>query len=143
MIVAALTLAAGPALAAIQAALANPAQADVMPLAPGAVSGGLTSVVTVSTVLPALALFLPLLIIGVLAYGAAATAVIRTQSRPPLFEVPWAVARSRVRQAVASASVPERYRSILDLRALEAAAAGGRPLLWLASLVALGIAVTR
>ncbi|HEV2028069.1 MAG TPA: hypothetical protein VGS16_05990 [Candidatus Dormibacteraeota bacterium] len=143
MTAAALTLAAGPALAAIQSAFANPAQANVMPLAPGSVSGGLTAVVTVSTVLPVVALFVPLLIIGVLAYRAAGTALIRTQPRPSLFEIPWAVASNRIRQAVMSAAMPERYRFILDVRALEAAAVGGRPLLWLASLVALGFAVTR
>src|SRR4029077_13516521 len=46
--VAALTVVAGPAMAVIQAAFANPAQADVMPLPPGSVSGGLTSMVTVT-----------------------------------------------------------------------------------------------
>ena len=143
MMIAALTLAAGPALAVIQSAFANPAQANVMPLASSTVSGGLTSVVTVSTVLPVVALFVPLLIIGALAFGAASTALIRTQPRPSLFDIPGAGAISRVRQAVASASRPERYRSILDPRALEAAAAGGRPLLWLASLAVLGLAVTR
>ena len=143
MTIAALTLVAGPALAAIQSAFANPAQADVMPLPPGSVSSGLTSVVTVSTVLPAVALFVPLLIIGVLAYGAARTAVIRTQSRPSVFTVPGAGAIERVRRAVASASMPEQYRSIVDLRSLEAVAVSGRPLIWLASLVALAFAVTR
>jgi hypothetical protein len=143
MTIAALTLAAGPALAAFQSAFANPAQADVMASAPGSVSGGLTSVVSVSTVLPVVALFVPLLIIAVIAYGAAGTALIRTQSRPPVFEIPWAVARGRIRQAVISASVPERYRTIFNLRALEAAAVSGRPVLWLGSLIALGIAVTR
>ena len=44
---------------------------------------------------------------------------------------------------VDEASVPRSQPDGVDLRALEAAAAGGRPLLWLASLVALGIAVTR
>jgi hypothetical protein len=44
---------------------------------------------------------------------------------------------------VASQSLPEQYRSILDLRAFEAAAAGGRPLIWLASLAAHPFAVTR
>jgi hypothetical protein len=39
--------------------------------------------------------------------------------------------------------MPEQYRSVLDLRALEAAAIGGRPVLWLASLAALAFAVTR
>jgi hypothetical protein len=143
MAVAALTLGAGPALAVIQTAFANPAQADVMPLPAGAASGGLTSVVTVSTVLPVVALFVPLLIVAVVAYGAATTALIRTQPRPAIFELPWAGAMARARRAVASASMPEQYRSILDLRALEMAAAGGRPLIWLASLAALCIAVTR
>jgi hypothetical protein len=143
MAVAALTLAAGPAMAVIQTAFANPAQADVMSLPPGSVSGGLTSVVTVTTVLPVVALFVPLLIIGVLAYGAASTALIRTQPRPSLFSLPWAGAIDRLREAVSSASLPEQYRSIVDFRALEAAAVGGRPLIWLASLAALAFAVTR
>jgi hypothetical protein len=39
--------------------------------------------------------------------------------------------------------VPEQYRSILNLRELELAAAGGRPVLWLFALVALAFAVTR
>jgi hypothetical protein len=143
MTVAALTLAAGPALAVFQSAFANPAQADVMPLPPGSVSGGLTSVVTVSTVLPVVALFVPLLIIGVLIYGTARTSLIRTQPRPALFNVPGAGAIDRLRRAMTSASMPEQYRSIIDLRALEAAAVGGRPLLWLASLAALAFAVTR
>jgi hypothetical protein len=141
--VAALTLVAGPALAVIQSAFANPAQADVMSLPAGAVSGGLTAVVTVSTVLPVVALFVPLLIIGVLAFGAAGTSLIRTQPRPALFSFPWTDAVDRLRQAAASASLPEQYRTILDLRGLEAAAAGGRPLIWLASLAALAFAVTR
>ena len=140
--IAALTLAAGPALAVFQYLFAR-AQADVMPAAPGAVSGGFTSVVTVSTVLPVVALFVPLLIIAVLAYGAATTAVIRTQPRPPLFTIPGAGAVARVRSVLVAASVPEQYRSIVNPRALEAAAAAGQPLLWLASLAALGFAITR
>jgi formate hydrogenlyase subunit 3/multisubunit Na+/H+ antiporter MnhD subunit len=142
MVIAALTLIAGPALAVFQYGFARVA-ADVMALSPGTVTGGFTSVVTVSTVLPAVALFVPLLIIGVFAYGAAGTAVIRTQPRPPLFTIPGAGAIKRIREAVAAASMPEQYRTILSLRDLEAAAAGGRPLLWLASLAALGFAVTR
>jgi hypothetical protein len=143
MMVAALTLAAGPALAVIQSALANPAQSDVMQSPAGALGGGLTSVVTVSTVLPALALFVPLLIIALLAYGAASTAFIRTQPRPPLFSLPGAGAFQRIRLVVAQASVPEQYRSLLDPGRLENTAAGGKPLLWLGSLVALAFAVTR
>jgi hypothetical protein len=142
MAIAALTLVAGPALAVLQFLFAR-AQSDVMPNVPGALSGGFTSVVTVSTVLPVVALFLPLLIIAVVAYGAANMAVIRTQSRPPLFTIPGAAAIARARSVLASAAVPEQYRSIVNLPALEMAAAAGQPLLWLAALVALGFAVTR
>lgn len=143
MTIAGLTLAAGPALGVIQVAFANPAQANVMSLPPGSLSGGFTSVVTVTTVLPVVALFVPLLIIALLVFGAANTALIRTQRRPPLFDLPAARAFARLRRAAASATVPEQYRSLFNARALEAAVAGGRPLLWLASLAALAFAVTR
>jgi hypothetical protein len=143
MAIAALTIIAGPAMGVLQTAFASPAQADVMPLPPGSATGGLTSLVTVTTVLPVVALFVPLLIIGVLAFGAAGTSAIRTQPRPSLFSLPWAGATERLRQAMATASMPEQYRTVLNLRALEAAAVGGRPLMWLASLVALAYAVTR
>jgi hypothetical protein len=143
MAAAALSIAAGPALAVIQSALANPAQAAVMPLPFGSLGGGLTSVVTVTTVLPVVALFAPLLIIGVLAFGAANTALIRTQARPPLLGLPAAAAVERLRQAVRSATVPEQYRSLISAQTLETAVAGGRPVLWLTALVALAFAVTR
>ncbi|MHB8688650.1 MAG: hypothetical protein ACYDB4_15875 [Candidatus Dormibacteraceae bacterium] len=143
MAVAALTIVAGPAMGVLQTVFANPAQADVMPLPPGSASGGLAAVFTVTTVLPVVALFVPLLVIGVLAFGAAGTSAIRTQPRPALVTLPWTGAMERLRKGVASASMPEQYRTILNLRALEAAAVGGRPLMWLASLVALAYAVTR
>lgn len=142
-VIAGLTLVAGPALAAFQSRIANPAQADVMPVPVGSLGGGLTSVVTVSTVLPTLALFTPLLVIGVLAYALAGTSLIRTQPRPALFSLPALSAIQRWRAALRAATLPEQYRTILDLRALEAAAAGGRPVLWLASLIALAFAITR
>jgi hypothetical protein len=69
--------------------------------------------------------------------------LIKTQSRPALFDLPAARALARVRSTAAALSVPEQYRSIFNPRALEMAVAGGRPLLWLASLVALAFAVTR
>jgi hypothetical protein len=141
--IAGLTLVAGPALAAFQTGFANPAQADVMPLSAGSLGGGLSSVVTVSTVLPTLALFTPLLVIAVLAFGLAGTSLIRTQPRPALFTIPGRSSFARLGEAVRAATVPEQYRSIVDLRALEAAAAGGRPVLWLAALVALAFAVSR
>jgi hypothetical protein len=140
---AALTLLAGPALALIQTAYAAPAQVAVMPLAAGTVAGGATSVITVSTVLPAVTLFAPLVVIGFLAFGSAGALNVRGQSLPPLFSMPGSVAIGRLRGALGRAAVPEEYRSILNVRALEAAAAGGRPLLWLATLVALTFAITR
>lgn len=143
MTIAALTIALGPALGVIQVAFANPAQANLMSVPPGSASGGLASVVTVTTVLPVVALFVPLLIIGLLVFGAANTGLIRTQARPALFELPASNLIARARRAVASMSVPEQYRSIVNPRALETAVAGGRPLLWLASLAALAFAVTR
>jgi hypothetical protein len=143
MVLAAATLVSGPALALVQSAFATPAQAAVMPLPNFAATGGLTEVVTVSTVLPALTLFAPVLVIGALAYGAAGALNVRGQPRPPLFAVPGAATLKRWVEVARTATVPEEYRSILNPRALEAAATGGRPVLWLAALVALAFAVTR
>ena len=143
MVIAALTLVTGPTLAAIQLGFANPVAAEVMQTTAGTLTGGLTSVVTVSSVLPAVTLFTPLLVIGVLVYAATATAAIRTQARPAVFPLPAAAMLERLRATVRSATVPEQYRSILNLRALELAATGGRPALWLTALIALAFAVTR
>jgi hypothetical protein len=143
MAIAALTLVAGPALAAIQVGFANPVANEVMQTAAGTLTGGLTSVVTVSSVLAAVTLLAPLLVLAVLVYAGTATAAIRTQARPPIFTAPAAEVVERARAAVRSATVPEQYRSILNLRELEVAAAGGRPVLWLTALVALAFAVTR
>jgi len=114
-----------------------------MPLPLGSLGGRLTSVVTVTTVLPVLALFVPLLIIGVLAFGAADTALIRSQARPALLKVPAVTPMDRIRSALKLAAVPDQYRSLINPRAFEAAVSGGRPVLWLAALVALAFAVTR
>lgn len=140
--IAVLTLVAGPALALLQAVFANPVQAAVMQ-SPGAVGTSLTSVVMVSTVLPALPLFVPLLLIGAAAYVSVGNLDIRTQPRPKLFALPFANVLRRLRARVRAARVPEQYRSIVGVAQLEAAAASGSPLLWLAGLVALTFAVTR
>ena len=140
---AALTLVAGPALPVLLSAFAIPAQLDVMPAAAGSLGGSLISVVTLQTELPALTLFAPLLLLGAIAYGVAGVFGIRTQARPPLFRMPGAVEFVRLRDTLRSATVPENYRSIVNPRALERAAAGGKPLLWLAGLVALTFAVNR
>jgi len=141
--IALLTLAAGPALAAVQFGFANPLAAEVMPASAGSLGGGLTSVVTVSSVLPALTLFAPLLVLAVFLYTVVGTSAIRTQARPALFKMPAAWALDQARASLRLLTVPEQYRSILNLRELEAAATGGKPVMWLAALVALAFAVTR
>src|SRR5882672_1343180 len=143
MLIAALTLVAGPALAAFQLGLANPVAAEVMPSSAGTLAGGLTSVVTVSSVLPVVTLFVPLLLVGIAIYALTNTSAIRTQARTAVFKLPAGASLERALALVRGARVPEQYRSILDIKELEAAAAGGNPILWLAALVALGFAVTR
>ena len=143
MLLAASTLLAGPALATLQLGFANPVAAEVMQSAAGSPAGGLTTVVTVSSVLPVVTLFAPLLLIGVAIYWATGTSAIRTQSRPPIFGLPIAAALAQARAAIRAATVPEQYRSILNVRELEALAVGGAPALWLAAVVALAFAVTR
>jgi len=132
-----------------------------MPRSAG-LSGGLVSVATVQTDLPALTLFAPLLLLAAIAYGItggfgfqraarrkpvadqkAASTTKSARARPPVFTIPGIEAPRRWLDAVRRAAVPEEYRSIVNLRALERAAAGGRPLLWLATLVALAYAVNR
>jgi hypothetical protein len=146
MVLAALILLAGPALPVVITAFAVPAQAEVMPSAAGSLGGGLVSVVTVQTDLPALTLFAPLLLLGAIAIGITggfAALAKSSQARPPMFSIPGAIALNRLRDSIRAARVPDQYRSILDPRALEKAAAGGRPFLWLAALVALAVAVNR
>jgi formate hydrogenlyase subunit 3/multisubunit Na+/H+ antiporter MnhD subunit len=141
---AALAMVAGPLLAVVSV-LALPVAADVMSVPAEAGRGGLTSVVTVSTLLPAVALFVPLLVLLVLALAVTrgAAGPTRAGSRAPLFQARWSVEADRLRQAVKAAHVPEQYRSLANPSALEAALAGGRPILWLAMLGALAIAVNR
>jgi len=143
MLVAALTMVAGPALAAIHLGFANPVAAEVMPSSAGSLSGGLTSVITVSSVLPAVTLFVPLLGLAMLLYAVTSMSAIRTQALPAIFQLPASGALDRARAAIRAATVPEQYRSILSVRELESAAAGGSPVLWLAALLALVFAVTR
>ena len=143
MLIATLTLVAGPALAVIQFGMANPVAAEVMQATAGTLTGGRVAVVTVSSVLPVVTLFVPLLLIGVAIYALTDISAIRTQARPAIFRIPAAASLERFRAAVRAASVPDQYRTILNLKQLEAAAAGGSPVFWLAALVALGFAVTR
>ncbi len=140
---AAATVVAGPALGLVLAIFAMPALNDVMPAGTGVPAAGVTSVVTISTVLPALALFTPVLLLAAIAYIGAGPPLVRAQARPALFPLPATELFGRVREQLRTATVPDQYRSLVDLRALEAAATGGGPLLWLAALVALAFAVTR
>ena len=143
MVLAAATIVAGPALALFQLGFANPAAAEVMQASASSLAGGAASVVTTSTVLPAVSLFVPLLLIAILVYAGTSMSAIRTQARPAILQVPAGHIVRRMRAAVAAATVPEQYRSILNLRELELAAAGARPVLWLTALIALAFAVTR
>jgi hypothetical protein len=134
---------AGPAAAAIQLGYADPVAAEVMPGAASSLGGGLTSIVTVSSVFPVVTLLIPLLLLAILLYALAGKSTIQTESRPVLFRLPAALSLARARSALRALTVPEQYRSILDIRELEQAAAGGKPALWLAALAALAFAVTR
>src|SRR5438132_1352695 len=143
MFIAAGTLLLGPAIAAFQLGFANPVAAEVMRSSAAPLGGGLTSVITVSSLLPAVTLFAPLLVIAIVAYAVTSTSAIKTQARPALFKLPSFALVAQPRPAVRAATVPEQYRSILNVRELEAAAAGGGMVLWLVALVALAFAVTR
>ena len=140
---AAVTVIAGPMLGLLLAAVALPALGDVMQVPAGVSIANATSVVTVSTVLPAFALFTPVLLLALAAYIAAGPPPVKALARPALFTLPGTQFFARARESVRTAAIPAQYRSLLDLRALEAAATGGGPLLWLAALVALAFAVTR
>src|SRR5438132_1121863 len=141
MAIAVLTLLAGPAIAAVQTGFANPVATEVM--STSALGGGLTTVETVSSALPAVTLVAPLRILGVLGDAVRGASAIRTQSRAALFKLPEGGIWQRARETVRALTVPEQYRSILNIRELEIAAVGGQPLLWLAALAALTFAVTR
>jgi hypothetical protein len=139
-----IVLAAGPAIAAL-ASITSDVIAGVMSLPTGGLAPDLLSIITVSTRLPAVALFGPLLLLAAVAValskpGPATTAA---QSKAPLFDVPGATLVVSLRDRLRVWTIPEQYRSLFDPVALESVAAGGRPVLWLASLVALAIAVSR
>jgi len=139
-----IVLAAGPAVAAL-ASITTDAIAGVMPLPTGGLAPDALSIITVSTTLPAVALFGPLLLVGAAAVLLSKPGPVTSaaQSKAPLFDVPGAAAAMRLRDRLRAWTIPEQYRSLFDLAALERLAAGGRPALWLASLVALAIAVSR
>ena len=88
-----------------------PAQAVVMPGVAGSLGGGLISVLTVQTELPALTLFIPLLLLAAIAYGItggfgvrgmrpqAGTSSARSpKATPPLFAIPGTGALERLRE---------------------------------------------
>jgi hypothetical protein len=143
MAIAAGTIVAGPAIALFMQGFADPAASQVMQVAAGSLAGGATSVVTVSSVLPAVTLLTPLLLIALLVYAGTGMSAVHTQARPAILTLPAVEWRRQARALVTSLTVPEQYRSILRVGELEAAAAGAGPLLWLTALVALGFAVTR
>src|SRR5205807_4244647 len=109
MLIAALTIVAGPGVAAVQLGFANPVASEVMQSSAGSLSGGLTSVITVSSVLPAVTLFVPLLGLAVLFYAVTSLSAIRTQARPAIFQLPASGALVRARAAIRAATLPEQY----------------------------------
>ena len=141
-VLAGVALAAGPALGVVFGAGAV-AASEVIPVAgPAPV---LTSVATVSTDLPALTLLGPLLVIAVVALAIARPVVAaeRHAHVSGLFDLPASELPGRAVAAIRRASVPAQYRSLFNPRALQGAASAGAPVLWLASILALCIAVTR
>ena len=140
----ALVVAAGPALAALTSLAIN-AVAGVMALPAGGVGPDATSIVTVSTVIPAVALFGPLLVLGAAAllFSQPRQTTATAESRGPLFSLRLSTAASGLWESANRMSVPEQYRSVLSAAALERAATSARPALWLAALVALVVAVVR
>lgn len=141
MAIAALTIVVGPGLALLQLGLANPVAAEVMQGA--ALGGGATGIVTTSSVLPVVTLFTPLVLVALLVYAGTGASAIHAQARPAIIRLPMTERISQLRAAINSMTVPEQYRSILDVRELELAAAGGRPWLWITAVVAIAFAVTR
>jgi len=139
---AAVALVAGPALGVVYAA--GFAIAGLVLPSSGA-APALTTVATVSTVLPAAVLLGPLLVISALALGFSRPmpATPRAELSPPLFMLAGARRLYRGWAMVRSVSMPDQYRSMFNARALEGAVAAGRPVLWLAAVLALCIAVTR
>ena len=137
-------IAAGPTVAAI-ASLTSDAIAGVMSLPTGGLGPDASSIVTVSAVVPAVALFGPLLVLGAaaVAFSKPGVATSSAQSKDPLFVAPGASAMSALVERARALTVPDQYRSLFNPTALEIVAAGGRPALWLAALVALVIAVAR
>jgi hypothetical protein len=143
LVVGASAIAAGPALGLVYLA-ATFGAGDVMPNVYFNLQGGV-DVVTVSTVLPVVTLFGPMLVIAAIAVALSRPAppVSRAQTLPPLFPLFAAAQWARAAAVFRQAAVPSDYRSLFNPRALEQVAASGTPLLWLASIVALVVAVTR
>ena len=141
----AISIAAGPGLA-VGALLAGYVAADVIALPGGESLGGGLSVSTVSTVVAAVALLGPLLVLGIVALALSrpsAPGAAAGEGRAPLFVVPGTDLLRAGLASLRAAAVPDQYRSLFNPQALERIAAGGTPLLWLAALVALAFAVTR
>ncbi len=136
------SLAAGAALGVIYAA-GYAAASEVLPSSGPA--PGLASVATVSTVLPAVALLGPLLVFGAVALVLARPVPrpLRSEVAPALFDIPAAGSAGSAWAAVRAVSMPAQYRSMFNAHALESVIATARPVLWLAAVFALCIAVTR
>lgn len=141
--IALVTFLAGPALAAFAYGYADPVASSVMQPVSVFFATRFSVLVTTSTVLPALTLFAPLLLIALLAYPGLGLASLEPQTRLPLISLSPPDLWIRARAVVMAARMPEQYRSLVNFRELELAAANGKPWMWIATLAALGFAVTR
>ncbi|HVH64304.1 MAG TPA: hypothetical protein VNA65_11965, partial [Candidatus Dormibacteraeota bacterium] len=141
--IALVTMLAGPALAAFAYGFADPVAASVMQPVTVSFATRFSELVTTSTVLPALTLFAPLLLIALFAYPGLGLAALELQPRPPVITLRGPDWWIRARAVVMAARMPEQYRSLVNFQELEKAAASGKPWLWIATLAALGFAVTR
>ncbi len=143
-------LLAGGALAGvIVSGISVPAVAEVMTIPGGSIGGGLSAVVTLSGWWPALALGAPVAVLMAAIFAAGlrwgqAPAPARTAAAStPYFEPPWRGYPGRLVDAALSLRIPEQYRSLADLAAVEAAMARGQPVLWAVLLLVLAVAVNR
>ena len=146
----ALGLFAGVGLGVLDTLVAVPVAQESMGSAASALTGSFTTVVTASGGWGALTLGSPLLILvlvaALLTRSTWSRELLRTvgaEQPPPLFELPAFRPIGRLALRLKALALPGQYRSLLDPRALEAAATSGRPWFWAAVTLVLVVAVTR
>lgn len=148
VLLAGLGLLAGIALPALLSYVAIPAADEIAAPASEPLTAGLAGIVTASGAWPAFGLGLPLaLLAAALAAGSrgAWRAPEHEPASPPaaFLPLPWDGLGPRLLEAARRFRLPGPYQSLFDPSALERAAEGSRPFLWVAVVLALAFAVTR